>query len=121
LKYPEEFEQLWLLRVPRAGNNPKRKGFNAVNARLREGHKNRDIRGGLIRYMAYCKAVGILGTTYVMHFATFVGPDENFLEDWELPKPDIKETLEEKAKRLGVVAQPGWAWEEFERRVQQAR
>ena len=121
MNYPDQFEQLWLLRPSRIGNNPKHKAYNAYNARLKEGFTYSDLLDGLKRYRTFCEVSGTIGTPYVMHMSTFLGKDENFMEEWAPPKPEIKETLEQKAKRLGITAQPGWSWEEFEKRVNQAR
>ena len=93
MTYPDKFEQLWLLRPQRAGNNPKRKAYNAYNARLREGHTHQDIIEGLKRYVTFCNVSDTLGTPYVMHMSTFLGPDENFLEDWTPPKPEVKKDI----------------------------
>jgi hypothetical protein len=91
MNYPQPFEELWLLRPQRVGNNPKRKAYNAYNARLKDGHTHQDMIEGLKRYTAFCKVSGTLNTPYVMHMATFLGPDENFMELWEPPKPQVKD------------------------------
>ena len=121
MTYPDKFEQLWLLRPQRAGNNPKRKAYNAYNARLREGHTHQDIIEGLKRYVTFCNVSGTLGTPYVMHMSTFLGPDENFLEDWTPPKPEVKESTEEKGRRLGITAKVGESMDAYLKRIQQAR
>jgi len=122
MNYPEEFEQLWKIYPKRCGGNPKRKAFNAYKARLREGVIYSDLQAAVLRYYNFCKETGKLDTEFTQRASTFFGAQgEAWLEDWALPKVEIKETLEQKAKRLGIVAQPGWSWEEFERRVQQAR
>jgi len=121
MNYPEDFEQLWKIYPKRCGGNPKRKAFNAYKARLREGVIYSDLQAGVLRYYNFCNGTAKIGSEYVMQTATFFGLNECWAESWELPKPEIKESLEDKAKRLGIVAQPGWSWEEFERRVQQAR
>jgi len=121
MTYPDQFEQLWLLRPQRIGNNPKRKAYNAYNARLKEGHTHSDIVEGLKRYVAFCEVSGAINTPYVMHMSTFLGPDENFTEEWLPPKPEIKETITEKGNRLGIVAKVGESMEAYTRRIQQAR
>ena len=119
--YRSDFEQLWLLRPQRVGNNPKRKAYNAYNARLKEGHTHSDIIEGLKRYVAFCEVSGSIGTPYIMHMATFLGPDENFVEPWEPPKPEIKESIEDKGRRLNITARVGESMEAYTRRIQQAR
>ena len=90
MTYPDLFEQLWLLRPHRIGNNPKRKAFHAYNARIKEGYEHLDMINGLKRYTSFCKVSGMIGTPYIMHMSTFLGKDENFLEEWEPPKPEIE-------------------------------
>ena len=119
--YKPEFEQLWLLRPQRVGNNPKRKAYNSYNARLKEGHAHSDILEGLKRYVAFCEVSGTLNSPYVMHMSTFLGPDENFMEEWTPPQAEIKEGWKDKAKRLHLDARKGESWDEFEKRVQQTR
>lgn len=121
MTYPDKFEQLWQLRPQRVGNNPKRKAYNAYNARLKEGYTHLDILEGLKRYVAFCEVLGTINTPYVMHMSTFLGPDENFTEEWVPPKPEIKETITEKGNRLGIVAKVGESMEAYTRRIQQAR
>ena len=122
MNYTEDFEQLWKAYPSRAGGNPKPKAFKAFTARLKEKVLFSDLQAGLLRYYNYCNQSGLLRTSYVMQAATFFSANtESWLEDWELPKVEVKETLEQKAKRLGIVAQPGWSWEKFERKVNQAR
>ena len=121
MTYPDQFEQLWLLRPQRVGNNPKRKAYNAYNARLKEGHTHSDMIEGLKRYVAFCGVSGTINSPYVMHMSTFLGPDENFTEEWEPPKPEIKETIEQKGIRLNMPARVGETMEQWERRIVQAR
>ena len=121
MTYPDLFEQLWQLRPQRIGNNPKRKAFHAYNARIKEGYEHIDILEGLKRYTAFCKVSGTVGTPYIMHMSTFLGKDENFLEDWEPPVAEIVETVESKGRRLGITARIGESMESYTRRIQQAR
>ena len=122
MNYTEDFNQLWKIYPKRCGGNPKPRAFKAFTARLKEKVLYSDLQAGLLRYYNYCNQTGILRTSYVMQAATFFSANtESWCEDWELPKVEVKETLEQKAKRLGIVAQPGWSWEKFERKVNQAR
>ena len=90
MNYPEMFEALWSHYPKRVGNNPKRKAFNAYNARIKQGNTHQDMIDGLKRYKRFCEASGTINTSYVMHASTFLGLDENFLEEWEPPKPEIE-------------------------------
>ena len=120
--YPEDFEQLWKLRPQRIGNNPKRKALHAYNARLKEGHTHIDMIEGLKRYVAFCEVSGTIGTPYIMHMSTFLGPDENFTEEWTPPEPERKaESVEDKGRRLGITARIGESMEAYTKRIQQAR
>ena len=122
MNYTEDFNQLWKIYPKRSGGNPKPRAFKAFTARLKEKVLYSDLQAGLLRYYNYCNQTGILRTSFVMQAATFFSANtESWCEDWELPKVEVKETLEQKAKRLGIVAQPGWSWEKFERKVNQAR
>lgn len=106
----------------RSGGNPKPKAYKAFTARLKEKVLYSDLQAGLLRYYNFCKETGVIGSPYVLQAATFFGVNnEAWTEDWSVPKPEVKETLEQKAKRLNIVAQPGWSWGEFEKRVNQAR
>ena len=88
--YTEEFEALWSYYPKRIGNNPKRKAYHAYNARVKQGYDHNSMINGLKRYCVFCEKTGIINTSYVMHASTFLGLDENFLEDWEPPKPEIE-------------------------------
>lgn len=95
MTYPEDFETLWKIYPKRVGGNSKRKAYRAYQARVREGYElmcyvfDDNIRAGLRRYKAFCEATGKIGTEYVMQAATFFGPDEHFLEDWDLPEAKV--------------------------------
>ncbi len=121
MTYPDLFEQIWLLRPQRIGNNPKRKAFHAYNARIKEGYEHLDMINGLRRYTAFCEASGTIGTPYVMHMSTFLGKDENFMEEWEPPQVERVETVEDKGRRLGITPRVGELMDAFVRRVQQSR
>ena len=121
MTYPDLFEQIWLLKPHRTGNNPKRKAYHAYNARIKEGYEHKDILEGLKRYTAFCEVSGTIGTPYIMHMSTFLGLDENFLEDWEPPKSEIVESIEQKGTRLGITAKIGESMDAYKQRIAQAR
>lgn len=122
MKYSDEFEQLWLLRPSRIGNNPKPRAYKAYNARLKAGYTHTDMIEGLKRYKAFCEVSGTIGTQFVMHMSTFLSADENFLEDWTPPEPERKaESVEDKGRRLGITPRVGESMEAYTRRIQQAR
>lgn len=119
--YPQPFEDLWAVYPKRSPNNNKRDAYKQYTARLKQKHSHSDMIDGVRRYGECMEKMGNIGSPYVMCAKTFLGASEHFMEEWTPPKPEIKETLEQKAKRLGIVAQPGWSWEEFERKVNQTR
>lgn len=121
LAYSDEFEALWRAYPKRAGGNSKAKAYRAFKTRLKQGYTLADISAGVYRYGAFCEKTARVGSEFVMMAATFFGPDEHFLEPWEPPATMIKETLEQRAARLGLTARPGESWADFERRVQQSR
>ena len=121
MEYPEEFEQLWKIYPRRAGGNPKRKAFNAYKARLREGVRYEALQAGVLRYYNFCRETDRIGSEFVQQTATFFGLNEAWDEDWALPKKEIKETVEEKGRRLGLTARVGESMEAYTRRIQQAR
>lgn len=85
MTYPNWFEQLWQIFPKRAGGNPKNKALKALNARIKQGDTLEDIYQGLIRYKNYCEAMNLIKTPYVKQAATFFGPDQSYLEEWEIP------------------------------------
>lgn len=119
--YPEMFEALWSHYPKRIGNNPKRKAFNAYNARIKQGNTHQDMIDGLKRYKRFCEVSGTINTSYVMHASTFLGLDENFLEEWEPPKIEIVETIEEKGRRLHILPGIGESMDAYKKRIAQAR
>jgi len=85
--YTDDFESAWAEYPKREGGNPKAKAFAAWNARLRAGHSEEDLTEGVRRYARFCRAKGQIGTQYVKQASSFFGPDEHFLESWEVAKP----------------------------------
>lgn len=88
MKYPDQFEHSWAAYPTRVGGNPKLKAFKAWSARVQNGVCADEIHAGVERYRAYCEAARKIGTEYVKQAATFFGPDEHYLEPWNLPKSD---------------------------------
>ena len=78
-----EFQPIWEAYPKRSGGNPKAKAFKAYRAR-RKAHAMEAIRDGVVRYAKWCEATQKVGTEYVKQAATFFGPDEHFLERWEI-------------------------------------
>ena len=89
MTYPEDFENLWKLYPKRVPNNNKKKAYRAYCARVKDPQYHGSWSCAVKAYAAYCEATEIIGTRYVMQAATFFGPDEHFLEPWELPKSKL--------------------------------
>lgn len=121
IEYSIPFEKLWALKPERRPNNSKAAAYRAYIARLKQGHSHDEIRQGLIRFNACMAAQGLIGTKFVMMLSTFLGPDLHFTEDWELPAEQIKESLEQKAKRLSILPRTGESQYEFDNRIRAAR
>jgi len=121
IKYTQEFELLWQLYPKRGGGNSKAKAFKGYTARIKAGYSRSDIGEGLQRYKNFCTKTNKIGTEFIMMAATFFGRDEHFLEEWDLPVEAKAETIEDKAKRLGLPAKVGETMEAWKRRVAQTR
>lgn len=121
IKYTEDFEQLWVNYPNRAGGNPKRKAFMALQARIKQGYEYSDIMEGVMRYATYCKAMALIGSPFVQQTSTFLGLNEAWEESWSVPQKEVKESNEQKGKRLGIPAKVGESMAEWETRIQQAR
>ncbi len=122
MNYTDEFERLWKIYPKRAGGNPKPKAFKAFTTRLKEKVLYNELEGGLRRYSAFCRETGILNTPYVLQASTFFGVNnEAWTESWDIPEKEIKETPEEKGKRLNMPARIGETMIDWERRIAQVR
>ena len=122
MNYSDEFEWLWKKYPRRSGGNPKPRAFKAFTARLKEKVPYSDLQAGVLRYCAYCKGMGMLNTPFVMQASTFFSVNtESWDETWELPKVEVKETIEQKGIRLNMPARIGESMEAWERRIAQAR
>ena len=120
--YSDEFEQLWKIYPKRAGGNPKPRAFKAYSAILKQGHTHSDIKAGLERYATFCRETAAIGSPFVMQAATFFSSNsESWIEEWELPKSEVKESLIDKGRRLNIMARIGESMQEFERRISQAK
>ena len=78
-------ESIWPIYPKRTGGNNRKKALKAYHTR-RKAHDMETIRDGVRRFAACMEAMGKVGTEYVMMAATFLGPDEHFLEAWDPPE-----------------------------------
>jgi len=121
MNYSEEFEALWNLYPKRAGGNPKRKAHMALQARIKQGYDYGDIMEGVKRYATYCKVMALIGSPFVQQTATFLGLNEAWEEDWDIPQKEVKETIDQKGKRLNMPARIGESMDDWQKRIAQAR
>lgn len=86
VEYSTVFEnRAWRIYPNRVGSNPKKRAYNAWEARISEGALIQDMVWGLACYADFCGATGKTGTEYVMQAATFFGPDKHYENDWTIP------------------------------------
>lgn len=84
-----EFEKIWACFPSRVGSNSKAKALKAFRARLDEGCSAEEMLAGVKRYAAFIRATGKENTQYVKMAASFLGPDKEFREPWEIPSAKI--------------------------------
>lgn len=99
-EYTPEFEKLWSEKPQRQGANPKRKAFQAYRARLKENATPEEMLAGLQRYRKHLEEQQKMNTPYVMQMATFLGPDEHFLEQWTFNDPAKQQPAATRYKEL---------------------
>lgn len=87
--HPEAFERAMAAMPRRVGGHPKKTAIRAWNASIRRGADPDAIVAGAERYRAFIVAAGKERTEYVKMAATFFGPDEHWLEDWEPPPATV--------------------------------
>ena len=81
-KYSDEFEAVWLARVKREGNDPKAGAYKCWKTNLKRGVTPEAMIDGMARYKKFCEAKKSVGTEGVQMLQTFLGPNENYLQDW---------------------------------------
>ena len=108
MNYTQDFERLWAIYPKRRPSNPKIKAFKAFAARLKQGYSYDDIKSGLDRYIACKEAENQIGTPFILQGATFLGPDEWFLEDLEAQIKEVRESCDKKRIRLNHFLKAGY-------------
>lgn len=83
-KYPDEFESLWREYPKRSGSNSKSGAFKSWKARRKEGISDVTMLEAVRRYHAFCTAERTVGTKFVKLAQTFLGPDHEFDNPWEV-------------------------------------
>ncbi|MBD1601163.1 hypothetical protein [Pseudomonas typographi] len=74
--YTAEFESFWQEYPKRNTNSPKKAAWRVWKARVREGIDPSDLITAARNYHTEQRALGKVGSSYVKHPATFLGPDE---------------------------------------------
>jgi len=90
------FEAAWAVFPERAGGNSKTAAAKAYRARLRAGATPEALLDATLRYAAYCKADGRVGTEFVLMGSTFYGPNGRWQDEWRGKgpvDPDLDELL----------------------------
>jgi hypothetical protein len=92
---------------------------------LKDGSDISAIIQGINRYNKFIKDTGKASTEFVMQMATFLGPDEHFLNDWIVPeqRPDQVRPRNDAdwmnlGERIGLNASPGESMPEYIKRIQ---
>ena len=78
-----DFELFKAVYPKRSGAQPWARAVKAANARVKEGATFIAMIEGAARYAEFCDAADKTGTEFVMQAATFLGPEQHFLEPWE--------------------------------------
>lgn len=82
----ETFLMAWALYPARRGGNPRRMALRAWIARVRAKDATPDqLYTATVNYRKYCVAAEAEGTPYVLHGATFYGPNERWKDFLEAP------------------------------------
>lgn len=84
-EYTADFDLLWKAYPKRGGPNNKRAAFKAYRSRLKAGVSSDLMFEGVKRYRTYLLETGKEGTEFVQMASTFLGPNRNFLEQWDSP------------------------------------
>lgn len=85
----DSFLTAWQHYPIRAGGNPRRMALKAWIASWRRGESVADMLTASINYRKHCKASNAFGTVYVMHAATFFGPNERWKDFVDLPAVEL--------------------------------
>ena len=95
----EQFLLAWQQYPIRAGGNPRRMALKAFLARVRDGAVTTDLVAAATHYRAHCIESNALGTVYVMHAATFFGPNERWKDFVKPPRhPKKQDEMEEEIR-----------------------
>lgn len=101
----EKFLEAWALYPTRRGGNPRRMALRAWIARVRAKEATPEqLYLATVNYRKYCVGAQAEGTPYVLHGATFYGPNErwrDFLEASTETEDDMAREIRETWLRGG--------------------
>lgn len=92
----ERFLEAWAVYPARRGGNPRRMALRAWIARVRAGHSTAELVLATKNYRRYCEDAGASGTQFVLHGATFYGPNERWKD---FIAPQAADTTEDEMAR----------------------
>lgn len=120
-RYSPEFESLWADVPKRHGPNNKVRAWRAYQKRLKAGYTHEQMAAGMKRWRKWCEVEGIIGERQVMMACTFLGPDENFLQPFEVTDevPRENEKLVEWGTAKGKPPRPGESYSDYRKRLKQ--
>lgn len=102
--YSPEFLETRKVYPKRAGGDSAADAWKQWQARLRSGETSEVIHTGVLRYKAYCDAMGKTNTEYVKQMCTFLGKSRHYLEPWDIPaKRDRHLSQEEEHRKRGWI------------------
>lgn len=113
------FEAIYAALPKRLGGHNRKATYNAYRASIRRGADPDAMLAGAKRYAVFCDAMDRTGTEYVKQGATFLGPQECWLEEWQVPLTVSRSangtntTDPTRSDYVGVV--DGWMSPELER------
>ena len=96
-----DFELFKSVYPERSGSQPWARAVKAANARVKEGANFHAMLEGAKRYAEFCDEAGKTGTEFVMQAATFLGPEQHFLQPWS-PPANKSEVLEQRNRQHAV-------------------
>jgi uncharacterized protein YdaU (DUF1376 family) len=86
--YPQEFEQAWGA-YPKKPGASKKESFRCWSARIKSGVDADVILNGVNRYAIFCDMSGTQ-PSFIKQPATFFGPNEHYLSDWNYVESKTK-------------------------------
>ncbi|WP_306393392.1 hypothetical protein [Telluria beijingensis] len=126
--YPADFEAVWEVYPQRPGDS-KKAAHKAWAARLAAGALVSELLAGAQAYAAFVKAMKT-EPMYILHCATFFGPNERYADDWTPPEAQKKPTggnwwatdasILAKGAELGLAPRSGEYMGQFKARIELA-